>query len=142
MQELMRDILLPMISCTPQSIFVVDGLDECLNEGHQRDDLMRAFTQIISRGGTVYISSREEVTVTNFISQAISLRVSKENKAINDDVLRVIDNHININMAAKPITKDPKTIAEIRKVLMAKADAMYVSFITAFVGLKLITLLF
>jgi hypothetical protein len=126
-RELTNEILVPLLAVATSCIFIVDGLDECTDEGNERLGLMGAFQTMINHGAKISISSRLEVCVTNHIENTQTIRVSKQEEGISSDVLRVIDVEIANHMRFDRIITQPEVLHELRRTLMEKADAMYVT---------------
>jgi hypothetical protein len=67
--EIIDEIFVPLSELLPSTTYVMDGLDEC--ELQETRKVLKVFQKILSQRGTrVFISGRETLEITNFISPA------------------------------------------------------------------------
>lgn len=125
-REITQEILLPLLLDVTNSVFAIDGLDECDNRRGERDELVGILEEMVKLGARVYVSSRYGAIPYGFAAGALHVRVQKAHIHVRQDVAKVIAAEISNKMRIKVITESKDTLANIRAVLLNKADA-YVS---------------
>jgi hypothetical protein len=122
-EEIIDEIFVPLSELLPNTIYVVDGLDEC--ELKEVRKVLKAFQKMISQYGTrIFISGREALDVTNSIPDSIAVVMSDEDN--REDIRRFIEWRIGEKMWERQLTEKESVLQDIKIKLNEKADRMSV----------------
>ena len=119
--EIVHEIFLPLSKLLPNTIYFVDGLDEC--EPEEVRKILKTFQEIVwQHGPKVFISGREALDVTNSIGDCIAIVISDEGN--REDIRRFIEWRIEEKMRERQLTEDESVLQAIKRELTDKADRM------------------
>ncbi|KID76803.1 uncharacterized protein G6M90_00g103830 [Metarhizium brunneum] len=107
---------------TPSATYIVDGLDEC--ESVERRLVLNTLRNMMQQRDTqrVLVSGREDLDVTNFIENSMTLRISrKENE---EDVREFIEWKIEAKLRERQLTESEYVLRDIKNKLNERADLM------------------
>jgi hypothetical protein len=122
-EEIIDEIFIPLSELLPNTIYAVDGLDECELKEIRR--VLKTFQKMMSQHGTrIFISGREALDVTNSISNSIAVVISDEDN--REDISRFIEWRIREKMRERQLTEKESVLQGIKSELNEKADRMSV----------------
>jgi hypothetical protein len=122
-EEIIDEIFVPLSELLPNTIYVVDGLDEC--ELKEVRKVLKTFQKMISQYGTrIFISGRDALDVTNSIPSSIAIVISDEDN--REDICRFIEWRIGEKMSERQLTEKESVLQDIKSKLNEKADRMSV----------------
>jgi hypothetical protein len=120
-EELMDDILVPLLAIVNDPIFILDGLDECNSSEIQKT--LAAFKKILATSSShVLIACREEIDITTKIQGSIRIRITPENVKADMDLF--IEENLKNMQSHRRISDTEGMLAHIKKELLKKADRM------------------
>lgn len=118
----LRNRLMLVTKFFPQTLIVIDALDECM----ERECLMLtllALAETTSSCVKVLVTSRNEIDIYRTFSEMPSICIQKDN--MSEDVERYITAEIKNRIQAKKLKlRDPNLEQEITATLVEKADGM------------------
>ncbi|THY82077.1 ankyrin, partial [Aureobasidium pullulans] len=123
--EILRDLLLPLISEVEGTVLVVDGLDLCARDEYL--DAIVCFANILEKtSAKVVICGRDELDIKSRLPGSIRLEVTAaRNKG---DIAVYVKHHVEKrSMYDGPISNNPNTVTQIIETLINKANGMYVT---------------
>ncbi|THY95631.1 ankyrin [Aureobasidium pullulans] len=123
--EILRELLLPLISEVEGTVLVVDGLDLCARDEYL--DALVCFASILEKtSAKVVICGRDELDIKSRLSGSIRLEVTAARN--KDDIAVYVKHHVEKrSMYDGPISNNPNTVTQIIETLINKANGMYVT---------------
>jgi hypothetical protein len=121
LNEVVDDLIIPLLAVAGQSMFIVDGLDECgIKEVRE---VLSVFKKLIAQSSArVFIACREEINVIGVIKGSVRLRITPENT--RDDLELFIDDQLETMQSYHQISDNENMLNIIKKELMKRADRM------------------
>lgn len=120
-EELSREVLLPLSSMISGVFYLVDGLDEC--EPGEVTKALNVLVRLLEKpGNKVLISSRDEVGVIERLPQSTRIWISEEDT--KGDIMVFINKRIDEKMLERPLTESPSLLQSVKQELLAKAGGM------------------
>lgn len=141
--EIIEMIFIPLgeflNQATPSATYIVDGLDEC--ESVERRLVLDTFRNMMQQRDTqrVLVSGREDLHVTNFIENSMTLRIA--NKDNEEDIREFIEWKIEAKLRERQLTENECILQDIKSKLNERADLMSVIAPMATLGLIYILML-
>jgi hypothetical protein len=125
------EILLDLAASSLETIFILDGLDECRPADGEKilhffEQVLLTVTKVANSTCRAFISSREDSNGLERLSSCytrLALRDADVEKDIWDYVDNTVDDKIKMNQLK---VRDPNLTSEIRKKLFDGAEGMYV----------------
>lgn len=123
--EILRELLLPLISEVEGTVLVVDGLDLCARDEYL--DALVCFASILEKtSAKVVICGRDELDIKSRLPGSIRLEVTAARN--KDDIAVYVKHHVEKrSMYDGPISNNPNTVTQIIETLINKANGMYVT---------------
>jgi hypothetical protein len=115
--ELIDKIFIPLGKLLPQTVYVVDGLDEC--EPAEIQMVLKVVRRCNLR---IFISGRENLNVEHCVPNSSVIRISEEHA--NEDIRQFIEWKIKGKMLERKITENGSLVQNIKSTLVSKADRM------------------
>ncbi|KID84386.1 Ankyrin repeat-containing domain protein [Metarhizium guizhouense ARSEF 977] len=104
-----------------RATYVVDGLDEC--QENERLMVLKTFRKLMLLDGPrIFISAREELDVTSYISGSATIKISIEMSV--EDIRKFINWRIEEKTLERKLTERDYVLDKIEKNLANKADRM------------------
>jgi hypothetical protein len=121
LDEVVDELIIPLLAIPVHSTFIVDGLDEC--SATEAREALAAFKKLITRPSTrVFIASRENIEVTRMIQDSICLKITPENT--KEDLELFIEHQLETMHSYRRISDNEDMLAYIKEELLKKADRM------------------
>ena len=120
--EILRELLLPLISEVEGTVLVVDGLDLCARDEYL--DALVCFASILEKtSAKVVICGRDELDIKSRLPGSIRLEVTAARN--KDDIAVYVKHHVKKrSMYDGPISNNPNTVTQIIETLINKANGM------------------
>jgi len=122
------EILLKLAASSLETIFILDGLDECRPaDGGKILDFFEQLllTEVANSTCRAFISSREDSNVLERLSSCIGLALRDAD--VEKDIWDYVDNTVDDKIKKKQLkVRDPNLTSEIKKKLFDGAEGMYV----------------
>jgi hypothetical protein len=123
LEEVVDELLIPLLAVVDESTLIVDGVDECSQKEVQK--LLTVFRKILADCPCrIFISSREDVDITQRIPGSVRLRITPENTKA--DIELFIDHKIESMQHDRRISDNEDMLIYIKQQLLNKADRMSV----------------
>ncbi|THW17766.1 ankyrin, partial [Aureobasidium pullulans] len=121
--EILRELLLPLISEVEGTVLVVDGLDLCARDEYL--DALVCFASILEKtSAKVVICGRDELDIKSRLPGSIRLEVTAARN--KDDIAVYVKHHVEKrSMYDGPISNNPNTVTQIIETLINKANGMF-----------------
>jgi hypothetical protein len=125
----LAEIFSGLFAYTPETIYIVDGLDELKKREVER--ILRVVRQVFGgkskpHGSRILIFSRDQIApylnVTRFISGTAYISTSLKN--VTKDIQLYVENIIDYKMSCHELTSDVTLTKEIKQTLVDKASGM------------------
>jgi hypothetical protein len=121
LDEIVNELILPLLALADTSTFIVDGLDECsVDEARQVLAVFKTLTTLSSI--RVFIACREDIDVTRVIQNSVRLRVTSEHN--KKDLELFIDHQLETMQSYRRISDNEGMLAIVKEELLKKADRM------------------
>jgi hypothetical protein len=121
LDEVVDELIVPLLAVASQSTFIVDGLDECsVNEVRK---VLLIFKRLITLPSTrVFIACREDINVTRVIQGSVRLRITPKNT--EEDLELFIEHKLETMQSYCRISDNEDMLTKIKEELLKKADRM------------------
>ncbi|CAC9889979.1 unnamed protein product, partial [Aureobasidium pullulans] len=121
--EILRELLLPLISEVEGTVLVVDGLDLCARDEYL--DALVCFASILEKtSAKVVICGRDELDIKSRLPGSIRLEVTAARN--KDDIAVYVKHHVEKrSIYDGPISNNPNTVTQIIETLINKANGMF-----------------
>ena len=114
-------ILFDLLSVFDKVVFFVDGLDEC--DSKERDELLYSLDRLQhNQDLKVFVASREEMDVSQYLPNRLHISVSKENIAA--DICLYVEKAVANNIVNKGLTSTSSVIQDIKSSLIQGSQGM------------------
>jgi hypothetical protein len=123
LDEVVEDLLLPLLLIVHDPTLIVDGVDECSQKEVQKVLSVLRKLDVVSKCRT-FISCREEINVTERFPGSIRIRVTPENTKADMELF--IEHMVDTMAQDHRIAESPEIVAYIKRQLLDKADRMSV----------------
>jgi hypothetical protein len=121
LDEVLDELMMPLLAIANECIFIVDGLDECSIKETQR--VLRLAKNLLSVAlHRVIIASREEVDVIRRIPGSARIRITHEKS--KSDMKLFIGCKLEDMQLSRRISESKDILAYIEQELMKRADRM------------------
>ena len=120
--EVVDELIIPLLAIPNHSTFIVDGLDEC--SATEAREALAVFKKLITQSSTrVFIASRENIDVTRMIQGSVCLKITPENT--KEDLELFIEHQLETMQLYRRISDNKDMLAYVKvKELLKKADRM------------------
>jgi hypothetical protein len=115
--ELIDKIFIPLSKLLPQTVYAVDGLDEC-----EPAEIQMVLKVVREHSLRIFISGRENLNVEHCVPNSSVMRISEEH--VNGDIRQFVEWKIKGKMFERKITENGSLLQNIKKTLASKADRM------------------
>jgi hypothetical protein len=123
LDEVVDELLIPLLAIVSESTLIVDGVDECSQKEVQK--LLTVFRRILADCSCrIFISCREDVDIAQRVPGAVRLRITPENTKA--DIELFIDHKIESMQRDRRISENEDMLIYIKQQLLNKADCMSV----------------
>ncbi|KAF2150346.1 ankyrin [Myriangium duriaei CBS 260.36] len=122
-EQLGTDLILPLIRCLRNPIFVIDGLDEC--EQNSRQDLIEILSPIVAEGSLLFISTRDASDLSSRFPHLLTAQCSTRESGVRHDLDIFISSLIHQQNTRRILTKDQEVLKTIKTTLLEKAGSMF-----------------
>ncbi|THW87027.1 ankyrin [Aureobasidium pullulans] len=121
--EILRELLLPLISEVEGTVLVVDGLDLCARDEYL--DALVCFASILEKtSAKVVICGRDELDIKSRLPGSIRLEVTAARN--QDDIAVYVKHHVKKrSIFDGPISNNSNTVTQIIETLINKANGMF-----------------
>jgi hypothetical protein len=121
LDEVVDELIIPLLAIQNQSTFIVDGLDEC--SATEAREALAVFKKLITRSSTrVFIACRQNIEVTRIIQGSVCLKITLENT--KEDLVLFIEHQLETMQSYRRISDNKDMLAYIKEELLKKADRM------------------
>jgi hypothetical protein len=121
LDEVVDELIIPLLAISNHSTFIVDGLDEC--SATEAREVLTVFKKVITRSSTrVFIASRENIEVTRMVQGSVCLKITPENT--KEDLEVFIEHRLETMQSYRRISDNKEMLAYIKEELLKKADRM------------------
>jgi hypothetical protein len=121
LEEVVDEVLIPLLAVTDKPIIAIDGLDEC-GPGEIKKVVTVLIKLLNTTTASLFIASREELDITRRIQGSIRIRITPENT--KEDVEHFISYQIERMQKHHRITESEDMLKYIKVELQQKADRM------------------
>jgi hypothetical protein len=126
LEEVVDELIIPLLAITGQSTFIVDGLDEC--SAVEAREVLAVFKRLITLSSIrAFIACREDIDVIRVIQGSVRLRITPENN--KEDMELFIEHQLETMQSYRRICDNGDMLANIKEELLKRADRMYVALI-------------
>lgn len=123
LDEVVDDLVIPLLAIASESTFIVDGVDECGQKEVQK--VLTIFRRVLADCSCrIFISCREEVDIAQRIPGSVRIRITPENTKA--DIELFIDRKIESMQHDRRISDSEDMLIYIKQQLLQKADRMSV----------------
>ena len=119
-EEFLDDVFMPLNAFVPETIYIVDGLDEC--ELPEARKVLIALRKLALLGQRIFISGREILDVTIAIPMSVSLAISEADT--REDIRSFTDWKTEEKTRERNLTEKESVLQDVIRVLNEKADRM------------------
>jgi hypothetical protein len=121
LDEVVNDLIVPLLAVAKNSILIVDGLDEC--SADEARDVLAVFKRLITLSSIrIFIACREDIDITRVIQDTVCLRISPKNT--KKDLELFIDHQLEMMQSYRRISDSEDMLAHIKEELRKRADRM------------------
>jgi hypothetical protein len=121
LDEVVDELITPLLAIMSQSTLIVDGLDEC--SAIEAREVLAVFEKLITRSSTrFFIASRENIDVIRMIQGSVRLKITPENT--KEDLELFIEHQLETMQSYRPISDNKDMLAYIKEELLKNADRM------------------
>jgi hypothetical protein len=121
LDEVVDELIIPLLNVETECIFIVDGLDECSKKESQ--ETLRILKKLLgTRSRRAIIASREEVDVTRRIPGSVRIRITPEKSKA--DMKLFIESKLRDMQSSHRITENENILVHVEQELMKRADRM------------------
>jgi hypothetical protein len=121
LDEVVDELIIPLLAIENESTLIIDGLDECGTEETQ--EIVRVLKKLLrTPSHRVIIACREEVDVTRRIPGSVRIRITPEKSKA--DIKLFIGSKLEDMQSFRRISESENMLSYIEQELMKKADRM------------------
>lgn len=121
LDEVVEDLIIPLLMTEAECIFIVDGLDECGTKETQ--EVLRVFKKLLATPSCrVLIACREEVDIIRRIPGSVRIRITPEKSKA--DMKLFIGHKLEDMQSDRRISESEDMLKYIEQELMKRADRM------------------
>ena len=119
--EIIDKIFIPLNALLPDTIYIIDGIDECSTaESHL---VLKAFRKLLSQTRRrIFISGRASLEIRQAIPTSVVITISHQDT--KEDIREFVDWKIKEKRYERQLTDNQEMLQEVKTSLIDKADRM------------------
>jgi hypothetical protein len=121
LEEVVDEILIPLLAIIGDSILIADGLDECNSNEIQKT--LVVFKKILATSSSrAFIACREEIDIIRRIQGSVRIRITPEKT--KGDMELFVEHRLEEMQSTRRISDQEEMLAYVKEELLKKADRM------------------